>query len=34
MWKIGLVLVFLAIWFMGMVIYSDLDYKKKAGRMK
>jgi hypothetical protein len=34
MWKIGLVLVFLAIWFMGMVIYADWDYKKKARRMK
>jgi hypothetical protein len=29
MWKIGLVLVFLAIWFMGMVIYADWDYRRK-----
>jgi len=27
MWKIGLVLVFLAIWFM--VIYADWDYRRK-----
>ena len=34
MWKVGMVLVFGAVWFMGMVLYADWDYKKKIRRMK
>ncbi len=32
MWKIGLVLVLGAIWFIGMVIYADWDYERKHPR--